>query len=64
LLRHLERALELSRELAHERGARHVLLDVLDQLPTAIAVVDAQARPVMINAAAEPNRESADAEST
>jgi DNA-binding CsgD family transcriptional regulator/PAS domain-containing protein len=53
LLPHIQRALELSWELAHERGARHVLLDVLDQLPTAIVVVDAQARPVMINAAAE-----------
>ena len=33
LLPHIQRALELSWELAHERGARHVLLDVLDHLP-------------------------------
>ena len=53
LLPHVERALELSWEFARERSARHALLDVLDQLPTAIVVVDAEARPVMINAAAE-----------
>ena len=49
----MERALELSWEFARERGARYALLDVLDQLPTAIVVVDAEAHPVMINAAAE-----------
>lgn len=53
LLPHLERVLELSWHFARERSARHALLDVLDQLPTAIIVVDAEARPVMINAAAE-----------
>jgi DNA-binding CsgD family transcriptional regulator len=53
LLPHLERALGLSWAFAHERSARRALLDVLDQLPTAIAVVDAQAHPVMMNAAAE-----------
>jgi DNA-binding CsgD family transcriptional regulator len=49
----MARVLELSWELARERSARHALLDVLDQLPTAIVVVDADARPVMVNAAAE-----------
>jgi DNA-binding CsgD family transcriptional regulator len=53
LLPHVERALGLSWEFARERSARHALLDILDQLPTAIAVVDAEARPVMVNAAAE-----------
>lgn len=53
LLPHLERALGLSWAFARERSARQALLDVLDQLPTAIAVVDAQAHPVMMNAAAE-----------
>jgi DNA-binding CsgD family transcriptional regulator len=53
LLPHLERALGLSWDFARERSARQALLDVLDQLPTAIAVVDAGARPVMMNAAAE-----------
>jgi PAS domain-containing protein len=52
-LPHVERALDLSWQFACERTARHALLDVLDQLPTAIIVVDADARPVMINAAAE-----------
>ena len=53
LLPHVERVLELSWELACERSARHALLDVLDQLSTAIVVVDAEARPIMVNAAAE-----------
>jgi DNA-binding CsgD family transcriptional regulator len=53
LLPHVERALELSWELACERSGRHALLDVLDQLSTAIVMVDAEARPIMINAAAE-----------
>jgi DNA-binding CsgD family transcriptional regulator len=53
LLPHVERVLELSWELACERSGRHALLDVLDQLSTAIVVVDAEARPIMINAAAE-----------
>ena len=53
LLPHVERSLELSWKFARERSARHALLDVLDQLPTAIVVVDAEAHPVMINTAAE-----------
>jgi DNA-binding CsgD family transcriptional regulator/PAS domain-containing protein len=53
LLPHVERALDLSWQFACERTARHALLDVLDQLPTAIIVVDVEARPVMINTAAE-----------
>jgi DNA-binding CsgD family transcriptional regulator len=53
LLPHVERALELKWQFARERSARHALLDVLDRLPTAIVVVDAEAYPVMINAAAE-----------
>jgi DNA-binding CsgD family transcriptional regulator len=53
MLPHLERALELKWQFARERSTRHALLDVLDQLPTAIVVVDAEAYPVMINAAAE-----------
>lgn len=53
LLPHVRRALKLSWELARQRSARHALLDVLDQLPTAIIVVDAEARPIMVNAAAE-----------
>lgn len=53
LLPHVERALELSWQFARERSARQALLDVLDQLPTAIVVVDAEAHPVMINTAAE-----------
>ena len=53
LLPHVERSLELSWRFARERSARHALLDVLDQLPTAIVVVDAEASPVMVNAAAE-----------
>jgi DNA-binding CsgD family transcriptional regulator len=53
LLPHLERALELTWQFARERSARHALLDVLDQLPTAIVVVDGEAHPVMVNAAAE-----------
>jgi DNA-binding CsgD family transcriptional regulator len=53
LLPHVERALELTWQFARERSARHALLDVLDQLPTAIVVVDSEAYPVMINAAAE-----------
>jgi DNA-binding CsgD family transcriptional regulator/PAS domain-containing protein len=53
LLPHVERALELSWKFARERSAREALLDVLDQLPTAIIVVDAEAHPVMINLAAE-----------
>ena len=53
LLPHIERVLELGWELAGERSARHALLDVLDQLSTAIVMVDAEARPIMVNAAAE-----------
>ena len=53
LLPHVERVLELGWELAGERSARHALLDVLDQLSTAIIMVDAEARPIMVNAAAE-----------
>jgi DNA-binding CsgD family transcriptional regulator len=53
LLPHVERALELSWEFARERSARQALLDVLDQLPTAIIVVDTEAHPVTLNAAAE-----------
>ena len=53
LLPHVGRALDLSWQFARERSARQPLLDVLDQLPTAIIVVDAEARPVMINTAAE-----------
>lgn len=53
LLPHVERALELSWQFARERSVRHALLDVLDQLPTAMIVVDAEARPIMVNAAAE-----------
>jgi DNA-binding CsgD family transcriptional regulator/GAF domain-containing protein len=53
LLPHLDRALELSWQFARERSARQALLDMLDQLPTAIIVVDAEAHPVMMNAAAE-----------
>jgi DNA-binding CsgD family transcriptional regulator/PAS domain-containing protein len=52
-LPHVERVLELSWALARERFAHHALLDVLGQLPTAIVVVDAEAHPLMINAAAE-----------
>lgn len=52
-LPHVERALELNWEFARERGGRHALLDLMDQLPTAIVVVDAAARPVVVNAAAE-----------
>jgi DNA-binding CsgD family transcriptional regulator len=53
LLPHVERALELSWQFGRERGARQTLLDVLDHLPTAIIVVDAEAHPVMVSAAAE-----------
>lgn len=53
LLPHVERALELTWQFARERSARHALLDILDQLPTSIVVVDAEAYPVMVNAAAE-----------
>ena len=60
LLPHVKRALELSWQFTRERSARQTLLDVLDQLPTAIIVVDAAARPVMVSAAAEAILASSD----
>jgi DNA-binding CsgD family transcriptional regulator/PAS domain-containing protein len=53
LLAHARRALELGRELRVERSRRQTLLDVLDQLPTAVLVLDAEAKPIFLNAAAE-----------
>lgn len=53
LLAHAQRALELGRELLLERSRRQTLLDVMDQLPTAVLVVDAGMRPLFLNSAAE-----------
>ena len=53
LLAHARRALELGTELRVERSRRQTLLDVMDQLPTAVLVVDAEMRPIFVNSAAE-----------
>lgn len=52
-LPHAQRALELGWELHRVQSTRHVLLDVLDQLPTAVVVVDASGQPLEVNSAAE-----------
>lgn len=53
LLPHFAQSLELQWQLARERTGRQLLLDVLDQLPSAIVLVDPELRPVVVSAAAE-----------
>lgn len=52
LFPHLRRALRLRRELGRASVPNSTLLDSLDRLAEGVALVDAQARPVFLNAAA------------
>lgn len=53
MLPHLECAWELSDEFACQRRITQVLLDLLAELPEAAIVLDGEARPIVMNRAAE-----------
>jgi DNA-binding CsgD family transcriptional regulator len=60
LMPHLQRALELHRRLAHLEAHCRAVSDLIDQLPTAMVLLDRRGRPVLVNQAARPILDRAD----